>query len=686
MKPNSQILFFLLMLLCVSSAYGQRSELKKAKDFLANEEYYRALEYYNAAGDKGAEFDTATKLEMARCYFYLKDIQEALGRYEPLEADLTGEDMRNYASCWHQEGGFEIAITWYEKAKQNGVNPVDMNDLINACEWAMQNGDFNREVVVNPAGLLVGGQSFGIQFFEDGVVYSAEKEGRSKEIDRSGKGFQNLVYSKMIDNEIQEGHKSFSKNLESDYHVGATAFTSDFKRIFYTKVVRIKGGDSRLKIFTSKYNGSEWVDEKELSINSDDYNVAYPAVSPDNTYLYYISTERGGYGGKDVYRGEIKGSGDVTDGENLGKEINTFGNEEWPYIDSEGNLYFASDGHLGFGGLDIFKAEKIDDGFGNVTNLRQPINSGKDDFGYVVNPNDPLRGFLSSNRIGSGSTDAVFTIAPVGDDSNKDEDAVPIVGLDEVPVFDSSTETVEPESTPEVVIPVVVETPEPEVDLSMFPTSLSTKLTSTFNGGVIPGVSIVITDANTGEEVARGVTGDDGKVNIVIPDGYKSDSQEFEIEISKGDEFNPKRMIVNIMEIEDINNNGLMLTPIFNDDVLDKIGKMVIPYEGNQITKEGLAIIDELATYLTMNPNIVVKLNGHTESRGNRYNNLNVSQTIAEKAEQLLISKGINDEQMIPRGYGERYLKNKCKRGVYCSDSEHLVNRRIEIVVWKILE
>jgi outer membrane protein OmpA-like peptidoglycan-associated protein len=145
-------------------------------------------------------------------------------------------------------------------------------------------------------------------------------------------------------------------------------------------------------------------------------------------------------------------------------------------------------------------------------------------------------------------------------------------------------------------------------------------------------------------------------------------------------------MIVNIMEVDDINNNGLSLTPIFKDDVLDDIGMMIIPYEGNEITKEGLAVLDELATYLLNNPNIVVKLNGHTEAKGNRYNNLNVSQNMADKAEQILISKGINDEQMIPRGYGERYLKNKCKRGVYCSDSEHLINRRIEVVVWRILE
>ncbi|TRX70332.1 OmpA family protein [Carboxylicivirga sp. M1479] len=675
MKPNSRILMLLLLLMTVATAFAQRNELKRAQEFLANEEYYRALEYYNLAREKGAEYNTQTKIEIARCYFYQKNVTEAFSRYVELEDQLTGEDIINYASCWQQEGGFELAIEWYEKAKKHGANPIDMDKLIEACEWAGENGDFNTEVVVNPASLLVGDVSFGIQYYKDGVVFSAEKEGKSKEVDRSGRGMLNLAFSKLIDGELQEGSRSFSKELESDYHVGATAFTSDFKRIFYTKPVRIKGGDSRLKIFTSEFNGEDWVNEKVLSISSDDANVAYPAVSPDNKYLYYTSTEREGFGGKDLYKGEIKASGDVANGENLGKGINTFGNEEWPYIDKDGNLFFASDGHLGFGGLDIFMAEITENGFENVTNLRQPINSGKDDFGYVLEPGNPSRGFLSSNRLGNGSSDAVFTIAPPMVVEETD-DAPPIFGLDEIPVVDMQQE-IPVDTVPELVVPVV--------DLSMFPTSLSTKLTSTFNGSVIAGVTVEIRDANDGTLVASSQSGDDGKVTIVIPDTYKKNDQEFEIKFSKVD-FDSKRMIVNIMEVEDINNNGLSLTPIFRDDVLDDIGTMIVTYVGNEITKEGLAVLDELATYLLQNPNIVVKLNGHTEAKGNRYNNLNVSQNIADKAEQIMISKGINDEQLIPRGYGERYLKNKCKRGVYCSDSEHLINRRIEIVVWRMLE
>ena len=108
---------------------------------------------------------------------------------------------------------------------------------------------------------------------------------------------------------------------------------------------------------------------------------------------------------------------------------------------------------------------------------------------------------------------------------------------------------------------------------------------------------------------------------------------------------------------------------------------MTIAY-GDDFDDEAKATLDKLATYLTKAPNVVVKLNAHTEAKGNRYGNLEISQRMAEKAKEYLVSRGVNDAQLIPRGYGERYLKNRCHRGVYCTAAQHKVNRRIEVVVW----
>ena len=671
MIPNFRISAIVGLMLVAQLVSAQRTELKRAENLYENRDFYQALEYYNAAVEKG-DNSLDTKFKIARCYYNLKDIQTAFDMYLNLESDIEdGEDYKNYASCYQQMGAYELAIEWYEKAKgAKGVNPLDINEFIKACNWANENQIFNQDVRVNPADLLIGGQSFGIQFYKDEVVYSAEIAGGSKKLDNTGKGFLNLYSSKYIDGEIQEGSTSFSSNLEYDFHVGATSFTSDFKRIYYTKVVKIKGG-SRIKIFTSEHNGKDWVNEKELSANSDDYDIGYPAVSPDDKYLFFTSSQRGGFGGQDIYKAKIKGNGDVERPESVGNEVNTFGNEKWPYISKEGDLYFASDGHLGFGGLDIFKAELVNGKYTNVTNMGQPINSGKDDFGFVLDPSDSRKGFLSTNRIGTGSTDGIFMMLP----TNEMEDD----GEESIPVFDEMA--VEPEPVEETTVIVA----PPVSDLSMYPAAFSTTLTSTFKGTPIDGAQVVIKDANTGDIVATGTSDANGKVMIPIPDEFKSDSQEFEIELSKGEDYNAKRMIVHIMEIEDINNNGLSLTPIFEEASLNEIGKFVIPYEGDEVTEEGKVILDKLAAFLLQNPNVVVKLNGHTEAKGNKYKNLDISQSASESAEKYLMMKGVNDENMIPRGYGERYLLNKCKRGVYCEQSEHIKNRRIEVVVWKRL-
>ncbi len=670
MKLKSYLFLIILFLSSGSLLYAQKSEINKGNKYFKQEEYFRALENYNIAKEKGADFSVDIQKRIAYCYYYLNDIDNAFNAFASLENELKPEDYFIYASTIHKFGFYQGAVDWYEKAKkEGGANPIQVNELIKSCKWAEANSQLS-DFRVTPSTLLTFGQSFGIQYYKDGVVYSSASEASTKKLDKTGKEFLNLYYSEVKDGSIVEGtSRPFSKNLMFDYHVGAISFTSDYKTMYYTKSVRVKGGRSIIKIFSVNYQGNDWVNETELSINSDDYDVAHPAVSPDDKYLYFVSNMRGSMGGTDIYKVERKSNGGFGTPVNLGREINTYGDERFPFISKNNKLYFASDGHIGFGGLDIFAATKNESGnWGNVVNLMKPINSNYDDFGYVIDPKDSTRGFLSSNNFGDHTKDVIFIVEPRTKKKSSEEDSAPIAGLENIVTKDE---------------PVVVAA---DVDLSQFPAALTPLFTSTFNGTAIEGVHIVINDANTGDVVAEGDTDASGKLNIVIPDSYRNDQQEFEIKMSKEGEYISKRMIVNIMELEDINNNGLMMTPVFNDSVLDEISGMVIPYVGNKITDDGLQILDKLAALLISNPNVVIKLNGHTDSRGNRYNNLSLSQDISEKAEQILVSKGAQDENIIPRGYGERYLINKCKRGVYCSNQDHLKNRRIEVVVWKIKE
>ncbi len=698
------IFCFFILLALSSQVHAQNTYIKKGDKLYLRGEYFAALENYKKAEAEGVVLDTRTLINKAICLYNQNDIESAFNIFVENEDKLVGEDIYYYAQTAHKFGFYDGAIISYEKAKKAGANPAAIDELIASCRWALANSKFDTTVKVNPeTELYTGGQSFGIQFYKNSVVYSsADEKGSKRTVDKTGKAILGLYYSELgTDGKVLPGKKLFSKNLVFPEHVGAIAFTADNAMMYYSRVVRVKGGDSRVKIFSVEWDGTDWINETELPINSVTYSCAHPAVSPDNKFLYFTSDKPGGYGGKDLYVCERSKNGKLGEPKNLGSEINTFGDELYPFIAKDNTLYFSSSGRKGFGGLDIYSATLNGTKWSNIKNLMQPFNGNKEDFGYVIDPNNPSNAYLSSNRLGTGEFDAIFSVAMQPVDVVKIEPTAPLI---EEPIDTTSAIVTPPVvapivavapavvtspvvTPPVVVAPVVTEpviTPTPPT--TTLPKSISATIISTFNGTPISGVKVDVKDLTTNKVIGTVLTDKLGKFSLAIPEGSRVNGREFEIALSKGDEFNSKTMIVNIQELEDLTKNGLTLTPIFKDAVLDDISGMVIPYVGNQITPEGNKIIESLAAYLLKNKNIVIKLNGHTDARGDKLTNLRTSQTMAEKAESILIQKGVLDENIIPRSYGDRYIINKCKRGVVCDEASHLKNRRIDVVVWRILK
>jgi len=646
---------------------AQSKDVKKGDGYFKKAEYFQALTSYLTAQENGDELSVDVKKRIGTCYFELNNVEKAYEYFAEVQDDLKGNDVMTFAQVLQKfglygedEGG---AIYWYKKALKEGANPVQVNNLIESCKWALENTEF-EPYLVNPSTILTFGQSFGIQYYKSGVVYSSSEEG-TKNVDRTGKSFLNLYYSDLKDNEIQPG-RLFSKNLVFPYHIGAISFTSDFNTMYYTKVVRVKGGGSRLKLFKVTHNGKDWGNETELPFINEDFDYGHPAVSPDDKFLYFVSNMSGGEGGKDIYRVERLRGGMYGAVKNLGPEVNTYGDEVFPFVSSDNVLYFSSNGHIGYGALDLFKAKYVDGMWKNVQNMKQPFNSSADDFAFVLDPKNPKVGFLSSTR--RNNEDGIFTVVYNGPEDK------PVEVTEKEPEIG---EVIDVTKLPET------EHEKTSNDLSMFPSAFNAKVKSSYNNEIVAGVKLDIIDDVSGNVIASGVSGTDGKFSVVIPDEYRKDGQEFELLFSKEGEYTSKRMIVNIMELNDINDNGLSLTPVFNDEVLDDISGMVLYYVGSELTEESKKTLDRLATYLQRNPQLVVKLNSHTDARGNKLDNLLKSQSMGEKVEQMLIEKGVDGDATIPRGYGERYLVNKCKRGVLCDSKEHLKNRRIEVVVWK---
>lgn len=690
-------LTLLLALAVPSNLSAQKKELKKARSNYDLGEYYLSLDFYSQAEELGAELSLEDRKCKARCYYQLNRIIDAYNEYESLESNLTGEDIFNYASVLHQFELYDMAIEWYEKAKLQGTkNAFQINDLIGACRWATNN-DTELPYTVNPCfPLATQGQSFGVQYFNNTVVYSSASDG-SKNLDKFGNPFLNLYCSDLSNDTayvgtggvIEGSGRIFSQNLVSPYHVGAIAFTPDKQHMYFTKTV-IDGDNDRIQIFVVDYNGSDWVNERPLTINSDKYDCAHPAVSPDGSTLFFVSNRPDGYGGKDIYSCEIKGPNSFGPVKNLGSTINTYGDEVYPVVNPDGKLYFSSNGHFGYGGLDIFVAEYIDGKWQNVRNMMKRFNSNFDDFGYIIDPTNPERGFLSTNRYQDNRSDVIFYWTPrVKEESDDKKEVFSFDDSldDSIIIFDDD---VEPEPAPAPAPepePIVVPEPEPEPEPQPVVEEVKPRLfvavvTSTYDGSKIADAVVSLSDASTGTAIASATTDASGQVRINIAPEYINENTDYNITVSK-EGFKSKSVLASLEELDNMRKEPIALTPIFNDSVLDDLSGMTIPYGVTDFDEASRTVLDKVAAYLLANPNIVVRFNGHTEAKGNRYGNLNVSQKFAEKAQAYVVAKGVDERQIIPRGYGERYLVNRCLRGRYCDKAQHAENRRIEVVVWK---
>ena len=204
----------------------------------------------------------------------------------------------------------------------------------------------------------------------------------------------------------------YGKKLNTKFHESTPAYTKDGKTVYFTRNNFLdgkKGKDANkvtlLKIYKATLEEDKWINITALPFNSDSYQVAHPTLSADEKTLYFASDMPGTKGLSDLYKVDIKEDGSFGTPVNLGSDINTEGRETFPFITSDNELYFASDGHPGLGGLDIFitKLEK-DGSFKQVHNVGESANSQYDDFALIINKTSK-RGFLTSNRPGVGNDD-----------------------------------------------------------------------------------------------------------------------------------------------------------------------------------------------------------------------------------------------------------------------------------------
>lgn len=403
------LLVILFLVFTLNSAFAQT----RADRLFDRGDYLAALQSYqkelDGIGENKGEKSDLLKARIANCLFRLNNVVKAGQVYKTIDQNLLGaEDLSFYASTLLRAGEYDKASGIIDVVESLGGDMVIVERMRASCDFAKEVVKEKPLYTANKLKIDFAGVSSGVTYYKNnGVILAAPGTGEDAQKDSRGykvTRLYNVIFTPSGGRMIP-----FADDLADKYHIGAVTFTKDFKRIYYTRTILKNDGTSILKLMTAEETDGKWGNIEELSVNSDDYSCAHPCLYKDSL-LYFVSDMPGGIGGKDIYVTTVDGAmcGEV---ENVGETVNTMFDELFPFVDGEGHLYFASNGHVGLGGLDVFVSRRQTDGsWTQPENMGRPINSSMDDFALVFKDTKCTEGFVSSNRGGTGYNDFLFSL------------------------------------------------------------------------------------------------------------------------------------------------------------------------------------------------------------------------------------------------------------------------------------
>ncbi len=511
---------------------------------------------------------------------------------------------------------------------------------------------------------------FGPAFYGDGIIFVSDRRQNfmdNRKYEWTNSNYLDLYFStpKYLDEFFQEMNepKSFGGKFNQSYHDGPASFARHDSLIYLTRAEKgseKKDADKfrtdRLKIFYSRFNGS-WSKTEPFFLNSDKYSVGHPVLTPDGNTIYFVSDMPGGLGGTDLYSCQWN-AGQWDQPVNLGDSVNSLGDEMFPAINGN-QLYFASNGLGGFGGLDIYKSTLTDGEWSKAVNMGLPINSSFDDFAMILDPRG-RKGFFSSNRPGGLGSDDIYACKLIENKKsikNPCDDAGLLTATRQLLAKQKQDDSLS------VMISGVVRdkvTMKPLAGTTVF-------LLNTQTGKA----KVLKTDAN-GEFK---MLGSKGVLYVAkgMENNYLSDCFNFKFATTDTahQASTPRDILLDHLEVNKVISIGNMDYSIEN-----------IYYDFNKwfIRPEAAKELDKLVQVMKENP-VTVELGSHTDSRGSKEYNIDLSQKRAESAVRYIVLQGIEPSRITAKGYGESQLINHCIDGIPCSPRQHQANRRTEIKV-----
>lgn len=598
-----QLLLFFILLIFVTSpeVKAQKRKSERAYSSFTAGEYFDAIDLFKDAYSKTKKADKNQRTELvymiAECYRLTNDPKNAETWYKLAVKSAFSKPEAEFwlAESLKKNGKYPLAIDEFKKYKQVAPSDARAEQEIRSCELAeewLRNPeaykieelkDINsKEADFSPA---YGRDDFGL------IYFTSSRDGATgkKTHGATGQNFTDIFESR-VDKKSKWSTPVPVEVINSEFEEGTPSFSSDYKELYFTRCEAGKREKRGCMIMYSKRNGDKWSDPKNIGILPDSLVAAHPSLSKDGLTLYFVSDLAGGFGKKDIWKVTRLRAGDAwSKPVNPGPDINTPGDELFPYIREDGTLYFSSDGLIGLGGLDIFKAIPQPDGSWIVQNMKPPINSFADDFGIAFEDGNE-KGIFSSTRKGKGNDELyTFELPPM---------RFNITGL----VKDEKT------------------------------------------GMAIPGsvVQLIASDGSnlqaetgTGGDFKFALKADVDYIFLASKAGYLSGKEK---ETTKGQDKSRDFMVTILLTAID--------KPIELPNILYDFGKW-------DLRPESMVSLDKLVETLLDNPKVTIELMSHTDSRDTEEYNLTLSQKRAQVVVQYLIDKDIEPDRLMAKGYGE---------------------------------
>lgn len=707
---NMKKLLVIIFVFSIQFINAQDQELIRAKKFFDRTYYSEAVILYQKLADERPSQEVIKNL--ADSYFYTNDLVKAQRYYRLLVKNYNNNLDREYYFRYAQtlkatnscDDANEALKEYYAKSS----NTEDLANFEKDLKTLENVTAIGKRFEIKNLALNTPNSEFGAVEYNGNLVFAGVKL-KPGLFDKKFK-WDNAAYLNLVTVPLKNINSAdsivhyFAKELKTGMHESNAVFTKDGKTMYFTRNNSKNGTKkkddkkvSNLQIFKAELVEGKWTNITSLPFNSSNYSVEHPALSADEKVLYFASDMPGSFGSFDIYSVNInKGAFDTP--KNLGPLVNTDKREQFPFVSADNKLYFSSNGHLGYGSLDIFVSEINGNQYSEPVNVGLPVNSNLDDFAFNMNV-DTKEGYFASNREGGKGNDDIYQFKEIKDlivEDCKQFITGIITDIDTKLALENATVILQ--DLDNKTMNTIITSADGKFSFTVACeafykvsaskekyTNESVTLTLDKTRDAVNDASLALKSLEVIKLEEKEKAEKKRQQQIIIEEENKKKTELAAIELKKKEK---KAKEAEIAAAEVKKNERVKEILEKEKDVVRDKDRLIIKtdpiyfdYDLWYIRKESKIILGRVVELMRKYPGMVIEIGSHTDSRGSVKYNADLSQKRANSTREFIIQSGIDAKRVSAKGYGESVPVIKCKTDDACSEEEHELNRRSEFVI-----